>query len=70
MNKPTDNFRCKDCRRTIELFMLEDYLWLELADHKRDQLCIRCCETRLGRDLDVDDFKPSVLCNRNLDLMS
>lgn len=60
------DYRCKDCRRATELFMLIDTLWLELADHKRDTLCIRCCEVRLERDLTVDDFKPSVLCNRLL----
>ncbi len=58
-----DDYRCKDCRKAIELFMLLDSLWLNLADHKRDKLCLRCCEVRIGRDLSIDDFKPNVLCN-------
>ena len=58
-----DKYRCDDCRKTVELFMLIDSLWLSLAEHKRGQLCIRCCEIRLGRDLTVEDFKPNILCN-------
>jgi hypothetical protein len=53
---------CKDCGEEYPLiFMLEDTIWVTLADAKRDRLCLACtdarCQVKLGRRLEVLDFK-------------
>jgi hypothetical protein len=76
--------RCDDCDRDLapcdpdgrpvegwEGYMVEDAVWeaatkTEVARH----LCIGCLETRLGRTLRPDDFKPSLSINEPSELDS
>ncbi len=52
---------CDDC--SIEIFvdenmvMLKDELWTEISDKHEDSYCDCCIEKRMGRQIEVDDFK-------------
>lgn len=49
---------CGDCGMFLPpLFAVKDEVWLTVADRK-DLLCWRCTEKRLGRQLTYSDLKP------------
>jgi hypothetical protein len=55
---------CDDCG--VEIFvdtnmvMIKDDLWLKVNDGKMEgALCDKCIEKKLGRPIEVSDFKPS-----------
>lgn len=53
---------CKDCKVEYHAFskmvIIHDKLWLKVAN-KKDHLCDKCIEKRLGRKLTSDDLKMS-----------
>jgi hypothetical protein len=58
-SRNTDNF-CMDCRadteKNREYYMLHHELWYSINRPFRGNLCLRCVERRLGRDLTSADF--------------
>ncbi len=52
---------CKDCG--IEIFadvnmvMIKDYLWEQICDKTEDNICDECIEKRMGRNIQMKDFK-------------
>ena len=53
--------KCQVCNTIIDGFngmmvMLKDDLWLKIAN-KEDILCTNCIEEKLGRKIEVGDFK-------------
>jgi len=52
---------CDDCN--VEIFvddnmvMLNDKLWKEVSDKHEDSYCDCCIEKRMGRKIEVEDFK-------------
>lgn len=60
-------FQCLDCKvntRIIdEYYTLFDRVWLTANPACDGMLCIGCLETRLGRTLTSDDFRPEVPIN-------
>lgn len=61
-------FLCLDCGIDTlafdELYQIHDELWLKINPQKHGMLCVGCCETRLGRQLQAGDF-PKVELNWN-----
>ena len=57
---------CQECKTDIwsdiNMVMLKEELWLSIAD-KKDVLCDKCIEKRLGRKLNKKDLMPGVMCN-------
>lgn len=54
---------CCRCGTTVtEGYMLEEQVWLSIAG-KKDTLCLRCAEERLGRAIRLEDFKKGVRIN-------
>ena len=49
---------CSDCGKSVlnEGYMLKDNVWDSIAD-KKTNLCVDCCEKRLGRKLNKEDFQ-------------
>jgi len=53
---------CDDCN--VEIFadtnmvMLNDELWKEVSDKHEDSYCDECIEKRMGRPVEISDFKP------------
>ena len=53
---------CDDCG--VEIFadenmvMLKDELWAEISDKHEDSYCDCCIEKRMGRQIEIEDFKP------------
>jgi len=58
-NLDLDGFECKDCQENTftkkEYYMLHDEIWCSVAS-KFEMLCVTCCESRLNRELNSDDF--------------
>jgi hypothetical protein len=56
------NEHCTDCALNIdeiaECYMVKDHVWRRAmpTEHGREQLCIGCLETRIGRTLMAYDF--------------
>lgn len=52
---------CDDCNTEIfadvNMVMLNDELWNEVSDSHEDSYCNCCIEKRMGRDIEVEDFK-------------
>ncbi len=58
---PVVTRHCDDCDTSdMEMFVLLDSVWLSIAD-KKDLLCLRCTEKRLGRKVTLYDLKPCSL---------
>lgn len=56
-HKP-DYLACMDCRQADPMmFWVEDDVW-QAAGLSRGIICLPCFETRLGRKLVIQDFKP------------
>ena len=54
---PTKCYRCKYCKEVdFDMFMVNDILWLKVATKKKDLICIKCFESKLGRSLVLKDF--------------
>jgi hypothetical protein len=51
--------RCKDCgRERPEFYMVENRVWYgEAKARHNDILCLDCLERKIGRSLDISDFK-------------
>lgn len=53
-------FVCVDCATDTcaihEYYMLKDAIWNKIYDSPTGMLCLGCAETRLGRNLQRDDF--------------
>lgn len=51
---------CLDCRRNThklnEYYMVTDKVWRRVNPEDKGMLCIKCLETRLGRQLIYKDF--------------
>lgn len=53
-----DYLACMDCRQADPMsFWVEDDVW-QAAGLNRGIICIPCFETRVGRKLTIQDFKP------------
>jgi hypothetical protein len=61
----TYNPRCLDCGVDAdainESYMIHDDLWREANPAEAGQLCVGCCERRLGRRLCRKDFRPFMI---------
>lgn len=60
---------CKNCETVIDAFnskmvMLREDLWLSIAN-KKDILCDKCIEEKLGRRINARDFKIGTNPNLN-----
>lgn len=53
----TDIINCDDCGKSTinEYYMLKDEVWNSIGT-KQTNLCVDCCEKRLGRKLNKNDF--------------
>lgn len=59
-------FECKDCGKNTfhnEYYMVNDDIWHKCVPDKKGMLCIACLESRLGRELNAEDF-PDVGINK------
>ena len=60
--KDFENMPCKDCGGSVNPFesmvMLKDKLWTEICDEFEDIICDKCIEKRMGREIQIEDFKP------------
>lgn len=58
-------FLCTDCGidtgKAGEYFMLRDEVWFSVFPSKFGMLCVGCVESRLGRELNPQDFNDSYL---------
>lgn len=65
MRKSRKKFICLDCSKDTskmgELYMLVDNIWEIINPFKHGMLCIKCAESRLGRNLNKRDFNRSYL---------
>lgn len=58
-------FECVDCNKNTfqdEYYMVHDELWNKHFEGK-GMLCISCLETRVGRELNADDFTDAPVNN-------
>ena len=49
-------FRCNDCNSLPDNYMVKNELWESLGLSYRDNLCLSCLTSRLGRRLREDDL--------------
>lgn len=60
---------CMVCDRVYPMtFMLSDELWLTIVQDKKDVLCFRCAETRMGRPITPADLSDAE-CNCELSMI-
>ena len=69
--KTAKDFACESCGGFFDCFSLLDSLWADLAPRQggRGLLCLPCCQEKLGRPLQPEDFKAAAPVNRGLLLM-
>lgn len=52
---------CKDCKTEIfadfNMVMVKDSIWEKICDNFSDEICDKCMEKRLGREIVEEDFK-------------
>ena len=58
--KLVDHF-CMDCNKDVwisdtDMYMLKDILWEQINPKIKGNLCMKCCEKRLGRKLIKEDL--------------
>lgn len=61
-------FICLDCEidtgKSGDFYMLHDSVWLSVVPESLGMLCVRCVESRLGRELRPEDFNDSYINDR------
>ena len=68
--KAPKDYACEVCGEFFDGFAILDDLWANVAPRPNGKglLCLRCCQERLGRQVEPKDFK-QVPINKGLLLM-
>lgn len=75
MNITAETFHCIDCGDCTvekqEYYMVKRSIWRDAVPEHKGMLCISCLETRMGRELNREDFLlvPVNLSARHSDLL-